>query len=368
MDVFIQSIMNVQTVSDDMVRLFRSLERAQIPETGKLFGGIESLLKRLKEDGHSLCICSNASDAYIELVLSSTDIREYFDNIYSTKVSASKANRVEEVLRDISSAVFIGDTVDDLLAARQNKLPFIAVMYGYGGIGASDENAFHADAPEDIYTIIRQLDVFNVITDRLMVKNNRVVGINGVDTSGKTFFSESYAKYLRSVGKDVTLIHIDDFHNPLEVRRNGTNEIDAYYNNAFNYNQLINELLSPLVGTGAVNKDILCLDLEKNTYSKTMHYEITSEAIIIIEGVLLLRPPLSEYIDVKVFLDVEFDEVLRRARKRDVPKYGEAFIQKYNDKYTPIQKRYLNEYRPEQNCDVLVDNNDYRSPIIQKSP
>lgn len=365
MNVFLQNIMGGMTVSNEIRQRFRTIEQVMVRRQGKLFDCVPPVLTSLKEDNHSLYICSNGSLEYIELVLSSTGISTYFDGKYSAKEYPSKSDRLREVLQGDTDAVFIGDTADDRMAARQNNLPFIAALYGYGGDGVRDKNSYLAEEPEDIYAKIRQIEAFKAISDKLH-KNKRVVGINGVDTSGKTVFADGLVKYLRSLGKDAALIHIDDFHNPLAVRRNGATEIDAYYDNAFNYDQFVDELLSPLKETGTVKKDVICLDLDTDTYSKAIHYDIKLETVVIIEGVLLFRPPLLEYLDVKVFLDVSFDEVLRRAKERDVPRYGEAFLQKYIDKYIPIQQQYLGEYKPERVCNVLVDNNDYRRPFTKK--
>lgn len=365
MKVFMRNIMGVSAVTDEDMRHFRSIEHAIVRQQGKLFDGVKTMLTSLKKDGHATYVCSNGGPEYIELVLSSTGIRECFDDIYTAREYPSKAEKVREVLRGDTNAVFIGDTGDDRLAARQNDIPFIAALYGYGGDAVKDENAYNAGAPEDICAIVKKLEIFRVITDALG-DNKRVVGINGVDTSGKTLFSEGYAKYLRSIGKDAALIHIDDFHNPLAIRRNGATENDAYYDNAFNYAQLISEVLLPLKETGAVRTEVLCLDLDTDTYSRNVRFDIAPETVVIIEGVLLFRPPLLGFFDLKVFLDITFDEVLRRARERDVPKYGEMFFQKYEKRYIPVQKRYLNEFKPKQNCDVLVDNNDYRRPNIKE--
>lgn len=209
------------------------------------------------------------------------------------------------------------------------------------------------------------LDVFQKITDTLVRNGKRVIGINGVDTSGKTTFTKNYSAFLKSVGIKNEIVSIDDFHNPSEIRSKGNNEIDAYYENAFNYRQIIDEIFETLRKTGSVEKDVLCLNLDTNKYKNVRHYRIDNETVVLVEGVLLFRPPLAEYLDGKVFLYVDFDEVLRRAAIRDVPKYGEEFLQKYEKKYIPIQKRYLSEYKPEENCDIWVDNNDFTAPVLQ---
>lgn len=209
-----------------------------------------------------------------------------------------------------------------------------------------------------------QLELYSMITEKLVINGKRIIGINGIDTAGKTKFSEDYARFLSSRGYQCVVIHMDDYHNPLVVRRSGNNEIDAYYDHAFNFAQLIREVLEPLKRHGHIEKDVLCLNVDTDTYENTISYKIDSDSVVLLEGVLLFRPPILEYLDGRIFLLIDFDEMMKRARLRDVPKYGEAFMQKYINRYLPVQERYLKEYRPDMNCDILIDNNDYEHPII----
>ena len=73
---------------------------------------------------------------------------------------------------------------------------------------------------------------------------------------------------------------------------------------------------------------------------------------------------MLSYLEGKVFLHISFDEVLHRVKLRDVPKYGEGFLQKYSNKYIPIQKRYLSEEAPAQKSDLVINNEDYRNPKV----
>jgi len=208
------------------------------------------------------------------------------------------------------------------------------------------------------------VDIFQKITTELIDKGKRVIGINGVDTSGKTVFTNNYSQFLTSFGIKNEIIHIDDFHNPREIRATGENEIDAYYDNAFNYKQIIGEILEPLRKGELIDKDVLCLNLDTDKYENLIHYRIDSQTIVLLEGTLLFRPPIGEYIEGKVFLHVDFEEMLKRATIRDVPKYGESFLEKYRLKYIPIQKRYIQEHKPKEQCDIFIDNNDYSNPRL----
>lgn len=204
------------------------------------------------------------------------------------------------------------------------------------------------------------MDIFTNITDDLITKGKRVIGINGVDCSGKTTFTLSYSEYLTSIGVKNIVIHIDDFHNPREVRDQGD-----YYDTALDYQLLINEILEPLRKNGSVDKEIVCLDVDTDKYENVRHYRIDEGTIVLLEGFLLFRPPVLEYLDAKVFLHIDFDEVLRRTAIRDVPKYGEWFIGLTKDLFIPTQKRYLSEFEPHKNCDIFIDNSDYENLVIK---
>lgn len=192
----------------------------------------------------------------------------------------------------------------------------------------------------------------------------RCIGINGVDTSGKTIFSEQFAKMLRSMGKSVVVVHLDDFHNPKALRAIGHNEIDAYIQNAFDLNMLLNEILSPLRQCGAIHKELTLLDLDSDSFVLKRKYDITEQTLVLLEGVLLYRQPIEDFIDFKIFLDIEFEEVIRRATVRDVPKYGIEFLEQYRKKYIPIQQWYLRVCDPKGKSNIVVDNSNPKCPRI----
>jgi phosphoglycolate phosphatase len=188
-----------------------------------------------------------------------------------------------------------------------------------------------------------------------------VIGVNGVDASGKTIFALELDNYLRSRGIHTAIIHADDFHNPRAVRIADSSP-EGYINNAFDTAQmaaLIRELKQ-----GSKNISINLHDLDTDAYTNNRTFVVTGNTVIIVEGVLLYRPPLDALFDYRIFLEVSFDEVLRRARERDVPKYGEIFIQRYINRYIPAQKLYLDEYEPKERSQLVIDNNDFLKPKI----
>jgi phosphoglycolate phosphatase len=354
---------------DELSKLALEYEKELIPKKGKLYPGIKDLLKVLKKRNYKLIICSNGSLEYINLVLESQDIRNYFDEVFSNKTINDKGLIVKRLLDNYETdkAILIGDAYTDLLAAEDNNIAKIFAGYGYSSENY-DLNYFEVKSPIDILGHVNRIELFweieKSIKNRLK-NDNFIVGINGVDTSGKTMFTNFLYKHLKSKGYQVELINLDDFHNPKEIRRKGENEIEAYIDHAFNLDLLKNELLEPISNNQNIDKDLKLLDLETDTFSIEKKYSIKRGSIVLLEGVLLYRSPINKYFDYRIFLDISFDEVIIRAQKRDVPLYGDGIVEKYKNKYIPIQKRYIEEHNPIRESDVVIDNSDFSFPKIK---
>lgn len=337
-----------------------------VKSDGVCYEGIKELLSTLRAEGDKLYICSSGSMEYINVVTKTLGIDHFFEKKFSYRTYPGKAEAIREINEDGDSVIVVGDAEMGYVTSKQVRSSFIFCRYGYGAEGTWDDNHFTADRPADILPIVHRCRIYETIKKNIQRKHIRIIGVNGVDASGKTSFSKELSTYLQAVGIKNTVIHIDDFHNTKAVRSTGENDIDAYYYNGFNYDQLLSEVLFPLIQFGHINKTVQCLDLDKDEYINEITYSIDKDSAVILEGVLLFREPLLSYFDLKIFIDINFDEVLKRAQIRDVPKYGPEFLDRYRNKYIPIQKKYLEQCKPKENCDILIDNNNYYMPFIIK--
>lgn len=210
-------------------------------------------------------------------------------------------------------------------------------------------------------------NIYDVISKRIigLAGLNKVVAINGVDAAGKTTFTTKLATKLKKKGYKVVIINLDDFLNERKVRYKDKNEFKSYINYAFNLKKLENELLKPLKENMSVEALVRVLDLENDKFL-TKEYKIEKESIVLVEGVLLFRPPIVKYFDLKIFIDITNQEVIRRAVLRDGYLFKDKIEERYNQKYIPIQEWYKDKYRPSQISDIIIDNEDYNNPIIKK--
>lgn len=322
-----------------------------------------SLLKHLKNDQFKLALITSKSLTYIHSILNRVNAKDYFNIIKGIEDNKTKSECIHDICMELdASFIVVGDEFADFKAARNNQLICIGVN-GELEIKLADYTVNNMSKVRDL---LIKLFLFKQIEKNIKEQETAfVIGVNGVDTSGKSYFARDLAYYLETRGYKVQIIHMDDFHNPSHIRHQGSNPVDSYLDYAFNLT-LLKEVLKDIFSKKEIVKTLHLLNLDTDKYTNEKHYDIDSNTIVIIEGVLLFREPIIKYIDLKIYLDITFEEVLKRAAIRDTPKFGSEFLKKYHQKYIPIQKKYLEINQPKIICDIVIDNMNYNRPKVIK--
>ncbi len=340
---------------------------------GKLYPGVLETLDILKKRKYKMAICSNCSVKYLKAVLSVFKIKKFFSRIECTqKHQLAKTELVKRIIKSLGSpkAAFIGDRSVDITAAGGNGILSVGALYGYG-FGEAASADITIDRFSDLARIFdRKIPVFEKILEEISGRKNEgrpfVVGISGIDTSGKTDFAKSFKRFLTSKNYRVQMILLDDFHNPKKIRYSGRDEIDSYYNKSFNLALIINRLLGPISRGKDFSIKLKLLNLYTDRIEAERKYSISRETVVIFEGVFLFRKELSPYINYKVFLEIPFRESMNRAKSRDNKIFGNKILKKYRSKYIPAQKIYLGLYPPCRIADMVIDNLNWEFPVIKK--
>jgi uridine kinase len=90
------------------------------------------------------------------------------------------------------------------------------------------------------------------------------------------------------------------------------------------------------------------------------------DCIAIVDGAFLLRPELENCWDVLVWLDIDFETMVERARERDMAWVGseDAVVERYRDTGSPrTDERLAN---PRARAHVLIDNRLPHAPILRR--
>lgn len=190
------------------------------------------------------------------------------------------------------------------------------------------------------------------------------VAIDGIDAAGKTCFSREVRIILENMGYSVIQASIDGFHNPRKVRyRRGRDNPEGYYYDSFNYSALKRYLLNPLEPNGDRVYKTKVFDCQKDAYIDTEFETAKEDTILLFDGVFLLRPELNNEWDLRIFLDISFEESIERGINRDDGNKLEKTML-YRTRYIPGQKLYFNESNPYKLADIVIGNSEIDNPEI----
>ena len=182
-----------------------------------------------------------------------------------------------------------------------------------------------------------------------------MVGIDGVDASGKTNFAALLSEELRKRYHDVIEASMDGFHNPREIRyRLGRDSPEGYYRDSFNIGVLKTHLLEPL--KKGLPYRTAAFDYRIDSPVDEPEQEPPKNAVLVFEGVFSFRAELRHFWDYAIYLDISPEESLRRGVERD-PGEKEEIERKYKVRYLPGQELYQTETKPLESADIIVDYN-----------
>ena len=345
---------------------------SSLHDFGYAFPGVMETLDVLKRRGYRLALYSNSSTHWFNSAIMSLRIREHFDYCECLQENnLTKAQMVQKIKSRFGNleAAVIGDRIHDIEAARENNALSIGVLYGYGGEEPKQGDLTIRTFSDLLSIFDRRLPVFEkvLLEVKRRKRNDRafIIGVTGIDASGKTKFAEALAKFANSRGCNTQLIYLDDFHNPREIRYSGEDQVENYYQKSFDIATITQRLLIPIHKNGRFSIKLTLLNLYTNKYEVNKEYYVDEGMIMVFEGVFLFRRELSPYLDYRIFLEIPFEESKRRVAARDIPIYGEEILERCDGKYLPAQRRYLEEYPPLQTADMIIDNFDWEYPAIK---
>jgi uridine kinase len=196
------------------------------------------------------------------------------------------------------------------------------------------------------------------------------VALDGPDAAGKTTLAQELVSPLQARGRPVIRASVDGFHNPARVRHaRGATSPEGYYRDSFNCRALVESLLAPLGPGGSRRYRTAVFDYRTDSEVSTPRRAAEENAVLLFDGVFLLRTELAGYWDFTVFVDASFETTLARAVRRDAALFGDAeeVRRRYERRYIPGQRLYFTECLPRERADVVVNNDDPQNPFIIKS-
>ena len=167
---------------------------------------------------------------------------------------------------------------------------------------------------------------------------------------------------IRHLGRERIRASVDSFHNPREVRyQRGRWSPEGYFYDSFNYEVVRQMLLEPLGASGDRKYRAAKFDYRTNSPAVSPLRIAPPDAVLLFDGVFLLRPELIGMWDLTLFLDATFEN----AGKRCAVRAGDTvIIPEHEARYLDGQKLYLRLCRPKDAADLVIDHNDVDRPVI----
>ena len=180
------------------------------------------------------------------------------------------------------------------------------------------------------------------------INQSFVVGINGIDCSGKTTFAKSVSKYFTHHKVENYRLDIDNFNNPAiesatyKAFVSGSwdeKDLNKYYKLIINYSDAIR----------AVSES-------KKKYP-----------LVILDGIFIYKPQLVDLFDLKIYLDINISLGRKRFAKRRSLKQDKRPFEIYDEIWMLSYIRYESEVHPKQISDLVIDYNDESKPVLHEN-
>jgi uridine kinase len=198
------------------------------------------------------------------------------------------------------------------------------------------------------------------------------VAIDGRGGAGKSTLADALVAPIERRGRPVIRAEVDDFYR-LEIdRRNRAGLTAEAFYAAYDYAALRRLLLDPL-GPGGSRR-------YRRRWHDGWHEGVIDEpawlapddAILLLDGVFLLRSELDRHWDARIFVDIDAELGMARGVERDLvfepPATRDAGrerrIRVWRERYLPADDAYQRDVNPIALADAVVDNRDPASPRL----
>lgn len=166
----------------------------------------------------------------------------------------------------------------------------------------------------------------------------KVIALDGRAASGKSTMAE-----LLKVVLEAGVVHMDDFFVPPAFR---SEERFAQPGGNVHYERFAEEVL-PWIGKAEAFSygifDCGIMDYQGRR-------EVEAAAWRVVEGSYSTHPAFGDYADLKVFLDVEAEEQIRRITARN----GEEMVRMFENRWIPLEEAYFDAYRVKEKADLVI--------------
>jgi len=200
------------------------------------------------------------------------------------------------------------------------------------------------------------IEIILAAREKMPAAESLLVGISGIDASGKGFITAKLAKKIRQSGFNVADINIDGWLNLPHVRFRETNAAENFYENGLRFDEMFDKLILPLKKARSID---LTADFAEETAAdfRPHRYFYKDVDIILLEGIFLFKKEFKKHFDLKIWIEAAFETALKRAIARAQENLPPAeTVKAYANIYFPAQRIHFAKDAPQNSADFIFHN------------
>lgn len=164
-----------------------------------------------------------------------------------------------------------------------------------------------------------------------------VISIDGPCGGGKTTIAKDIEREL-----GFNILHMDDFYLPFQKRdKNWMNIIAGH----MDFERLIENVLKPYKQKRKTN--YISYDCHSDKYLQEIAIDL--DKFLVIEGSYTSHPKLYEYVDLRIFIDIDKEKQIERLTKRNP-----SVVDKFLSMWVPFENNYFNTLKIKENSDLVL--------------
>jgi len=198
------------------------------------------------------------------------------------------------------------------------------------------------------------------------------VGVEGRSAAGKTTTADRLGECIAARGRQVVRASIDDFHPPGYSGRSQRGEwtLESYLAEGYDYAGFAANVLEPLAPGRSRRVRTAVWDSYRDEPISREPETLEDDGILLVDGAFLFKPELEPHWDLVIWLDIDIELMIERARTRDVAWVGseEVVVERYRNRWAPMHLHYEKLYQPREKADVVIDHSDFEAPVVLRGP
>jgi uridine kinase len=185
-----------------------------------------------------------------------------------------------------------------------------------------------------------------------------LVGISGIDGSGKGHLTREIVSRLEEPGVRSASLNVDGWLNLPDVRFSRERPAERFYEKALRLDEMFEKLVLPLRRKRSIH--LLADFTEEAATSYRPHvYEYANVDVILLEGIYLFKREYREHFDLRIWIDCSFETALARAIARaqeGLP--PEETVKAYRSIYFPAQEIHFARDDPKSAAHLVLRNDE----------